>query len=113
MGMSRGFAGQVRRRGSLHNSLSKNRGKCLLPAAGAKSTLEPAVQGWVQKVGQRVHLTPDPASKDPVDHGGLGELYGGLGATHADVALMHCIQQGNQVLMCILLPPQPETARHT
>lgn len=56
------------------------------------------------------HLTSDPASKNPVDHGGLGELWGGLGATHADVALMHGIQQSNKILMGILLPPQPETA---
>ena len=58
----------------------------------------------------KAYLAPDPASKDSVDHGGLRQLWRGLGSTHADVALMHCIKQGHQVLVCILLPSQPEAA---
>ena len=57
-----------------------------------------------------MHLAADPASKDPVDHGGFGELWGRLRAAHVEVALMHGIQQGHKVLMCILLPPQPKAA---
>ena len=56
------------------------------------------------------HLAAAGAAKDAVDEGGLRNLPGRLGMDARQDGLVHGVQQGDQVLMRVLLPPQPEAA---
>ena len=57
------------------------------------------------------HLAAAGATKYAVNEGGLQDLPGRLGVDARQDCLMHGIQQRHQILVRVLLPPQPEAAR--
>lgn len=62
------------------------------------------------RTSTRTHLAAHPPAKDAVDEGGVGHLGRGLGLHVRDAGLMHGIQQGDEELVRVFLPAQPEAA---